>query len=224
MQSHQQHASDPDFTFDILRGLAQYTDSNFIRRLAYVVTKYPRLNISEAMGYKQIASKTWLRDELFNTLGGDFQNIWVLGGWYATLSAILFDDARFQISHCSSIDIDPECEALAIEMNLDAHTSGHFSAITKDMYELDYPLVAGKQDLVINTSCEHIPNLREWLELLPTGTRVLLQSNDYFSEPEHINCVESLETFRQQAGLSQLDFSGELETKKYTRFMLIGET
>ena len=38
-------------------------------------------------------------------------------------------------------------------------------------------------DLIINTSCEHIADLRGWLALLPRGARVMLQSNDYFSEP-----------------------------------------
>ena len=61
-----------------------------------------------------------------------------------------------------------------------------------------------------------------WLALLPRGARVMLQSNDYFSEPTHINCVPSLEAFIEQARLSTLDFSGSLKMKKYTRFMLIG--
>ena len=54
------------------------------------------------------------------------------------------------------------------------------------------------------------------------GTRVLLQSNDYFSEPTHINCVASVEEFAKQAALTTVEFAGALPTKKYTRFMLIG--
>ena len=52
---------------------------------------------------------------------------------------------------------------------------------------------------------------------------MLLQSNDYFSEPTHINCVESVEAFERLAGLAALRFSGTLPMKKYNRFMLIGE-
>ena len=48
-------------------------------------------------------------------------------------------------------------------------------------------------DLVINTSCEHLPDVRGWLDRLPAGMPVVLQSNDYFAEPEHTNCVASLE-------------------------------
>ena len=50
----------------------------------------------------------------------------------------------------------------------------------------------------------------------------MLQSNDYFSEPTHINCVNSVDEFAQQAGLSQLNYAGSLKLPKYTRFMLIG--
>ena len=66
------------------------------------------------------------------------------------------------------------------------------------------------------------PICAAWLGLLPKGTNVLLQSNDYFSEPTHINCVESVEAFERLAGLAELRFSGTLPMKKYNRFMLIG--
>jgi hypothetical protein len=66
------------------------------------------------------------------------------------------------------------------------------------------------------------PRRRRWLARLPDGMPVVLQSNDYFDEPEHINCVKTLDEFVDQAGLSKVAFSGVLETKKYDRFMLIG--
>jgi hypothetical protein len=92
--------------------------------------------------------------------------------------------------------------------------------VTQDMYGIDY--AALRADLVVNTACEHIADLRGWLALLPRGTKVLLQSNDYFSEPSHISCVENVGAFERLAGLSELRFSGSLQQKKYTRFMLIG--
>jgi hypothetical protein len=88
------------------------------------------------------------------------------------------------------------------------------------MYDLAYAKLGA--DLVINTSCEHIADLPAWLSLLPKGTRVLLQSNDYFSEPTHVNCVASLDEFIDQASLGTIAFAGALPMKKYTRFMLIG--
>jgi hypothetical protein len=215
------YISDPDFTFDVLRGLAQYTGSRFVRDLAEAVVRHPYHNISQALGHRQVACKTWLRDELLACFGGTFDTIWVVGGWYGVLPAILFDDPRYRIGKIVSFDLDPDCAAVAHAVNRGPVEEGRFEARTGDMYELDYNGPA-PPDLVINTSCEHIPDVRQWLDLLPVGTAVVLQSNDYFDEPEHINCVNTLAEFVDQAGLSKIAFSGVLETKKYARFMLIG--
>jgi hypothetical protein len=131
---------------------------------------------------------------------------------------MLLEDARFNIGLIDSFDIDPAVEEVARTLN--SGFGDRFRAVTADMYGIDYSSL--KADLVVNTSCEHIADLGGWLGLLPSGTRVALQSNDYFSEPSHINCVSSLAEFETKAGLSRLDFAGALPMKKYTRFMLIG--
>jgi hypothetical protein len=221
MPTKPQYVSDPDFTFDVLRGLAQYTGSRFIRDLAEAVIRHPYHNISQAIGHRQVACKTWLRDELIEAFGGRFDAIWVVGGWYGVLPAMLFDDARYRIGRIVSFDIDADCATVARAVNRGPVEEGRFEARTGDMYELIYDGPA-PPDLVINTSCEHIPDVGRWLDRLPAGTAVVLQSNDYFAEPEHINCVRTLEKFIDQASLSKIAFSGALETKKYNRFMLIG--
>lgn len=204
--------------FDLARGIAAYTGSALVAGLARVVGRHPEAAIANAFNHKQVASKTWARDRLFESCGGRFATIWILGGWYGVLAAMLLDDARYEIGLIESFDIDPAVAAVAATLNRDA--GERFRAVTADMYGLDY---AGQRpDLVINTSCEHIADLRGWLALLAPGTRVLLQSNDYFSEPTHINCVPSLEDFSAMARLARIDFAGMLPTKKYNRFMLIG--
>jgi hypothetical protein len=221
MLTKRRYVSDPDFTFDVLRGLAQYTGSGLIGALAEAVIRHPYHNISQALGHRQIACKTWLRDELLKTLGGEFGTIWMVGGWYGVLPAILFDDPRFEIGKIISFDMDPDCAAVALTLNRVPVMQGRFEARTADMYALDYE-APSRPDLVINTSCEHIADLRGWLDLLPAGMPVVLQSNDYFSDPEHINCVRSLEEFEIQANLSKVAFHGTLGMTKYSRFMLIG--
>ena len=162
----------------------------------------PEADISNAFNHKQVACKIWARDSLFDSLGGSFAHIVVLGGWYGVLAAMLLEDQRFAIGSVESIDIDPAVAAVASTLNTDA--GERFRAITADMYALDYAGLGA--DLVINTSCEHIADLRGWLDLLPEGANVLLQSNDYFSEPTHINCVASLEAFERLAGLAEAAF------------------
>ncbi len=207
-----------DQAFDFTRGLAVYSNSKLVAGLARVIAKHPQAEVGVAFNHKQLACKMWARDKLFESLGGKFRRVWVLGGWYGVLSAMLLDDPRFEIEAIESIDIDPAVADVA--QTLIGNSGDTFRALTQDMYALDY--AAARADLVINTSCEHIADLKGWLALMPSATRVLLQSNDYFSEPTHVNCMRSLAEFADAAGLSELAFSGELPMKKYTRFMLIG--
>lgn len=204
--------------YDLVRGIAAYADSPLVAGLARIIACHPEADIANAFNHKQVACKTWARDSLFETLGGRFDLIWILGGWYGVLAAMLFEDPRFEIGAIESIDIDASVASVAESLNRAA--GERFTARTADMHALDY--AAGRPYLVVNTSCEHIADLRGWLALLPAGTRVLLQSNDYFSEPTHINCVASLADFEAMAGLRDISFSGELPQKNYTRFMLIG--
>lgn len=204
--------------FDLTRGIAAYCGSPLVRGLARIIDRHPEADIGNAFNHKQVACKLWARDKLFESCGGRFARIWIVGGWYGVLAAMFFDDSRFDIGALDSIDIDPGVAAVAATLN--EPWKDRFRASAGDMYALDY--AGGRPDLVVNTSCEHIADLRGWLALLPAGTRVLLQSNDYFSEPTHIACVASLDEFRMQAGLREIAFSGALPLKKYTRFMLIG--
>jgi hypothetical protein len=204
--------------FDLMRGVAAYTGSGLLKGISKVIADHPDADIGNAFNHKQVGSKIWARQGLYDTLGGRFQRIVVLGGWYGILAAMVFDDERFDVAAIDSYDIDPSVGAVAETLN--RAWAGRFRAVTADMYELPYADLGA--DLVINTSCEHIADLGAWLSLLPKGMRVLLQSNDYFSEPTHINCVASLDAFKVQAGLSDVMYEGALAMKKYTRFMLIG--
>ncbi|HEV7309731.1 class I SAM-dependent methyltransferase [Ensifer sp.] len=207
-----------EHAFDLARGIAAYTRSPLIDGIARVIAKHPDAHIANAFNHKQVACKVWARDTLLEVAGATYGRIAVLGGWYGILGAMLLEDTRFDVAAVDSYDIDPAVEAVALTLN--ATFQERFRALTADMYALDYATLGA--DLVINTSCEHIADLRSWLDLVPAGTRVLLQSNDYFSEPTHINCVASVEEFSKQAALTTVEFGGALPTKKYNRFMLIG--
>ena len=204
--------------FDLMRGIATYAASPLMSGMAQVIARHPEADIANAFNHKQVGSKIWCREALFETLGGKFKRIVVLGGWYGVLPGMFLEDSRFEIDAIDSYDIDPDVGAVAETLN--GAWKGRFRALTADMYALPYAELGA--DLVINTSCEHIADLQAWLSLLPRGSRVLLQSNNYFSEPTHINCVETLDAFIAQANLSTIAFSGSLAMKKYTRFMLIG--
>jgi hypothetical protein len=78
----------------------------------------------------------------------------------------------------------------------------------------------GKVDIVINTSCEHMDN--SWFYKIPDGTIVALQTNDYFDNPQHVNCVHNLSQTLGRYPMSKVAYSGSLLTEMYNRYMVIG--
>ncbi len=211
---------DEEFYPDILRGLSVYFDSPFVLNIARTAQKFQRPDLAHALNRKQIACKKWLVDKLVETNGGTFEKVWILGGWYGVLSALMHADQRMTCTTLTSFDIDDDCVQVAECLNREQFSTGNFAAKTGDMLELDY--MGECPDLIVNTSCEHLHDFDEWFSKIPEGTLLALQSNDYFGEPDHVSCAENLEMFQAQAKLSQVDYAGELPLKKYTRFMLIG--
>lgn len=208
---------------DILRGVAALTGDAIVTDLARLVGKGVRADISIAFNPKQIASKRWLVETLAEVMPKPAGPVWVLGAWHGVLGAMLLADQRLTIPQLVSLDIDPDCAPIAEILNHRHVEAGRFRALTADMMSLDFDGVeGGRPGLVINTSCEHLPDVPGWIASLPAGLPLLLQSNDYFREPDHRSCVPSLEAFKAQAGLSEVWFAGALPTKNYTRFMLIG--
>lgn len=168
----------------------------------------------------QIASKEWLISELIKNKQHfkSWPTIDIHGGWVGTLASLLFQSELY-IAHINSIDIDPECEDIAMTMNQMEMEAGKFRAFTADMCTF-----RSDADIVINTSFEHITQDRYdlWLAGLPQNSLIVLQSNDY-TLPEHVRIAKDLEEFKQQAELGTILFEGQLPTPLYNRFMLIGK-
>lgn len=168
----------------------------------------------------QLLSKFWLVDELQNvctTLDLPIRTSLVVGGWYGTLSYFLTEQFPTLTSH--SMDIDERCaEYMKIAFN------GRLSInpICADMYAFKYR--RGVFDVIINTACEHIPDVPKWLAQLPKNQRVVLQANSNPNIEDHINCPQSLSEFEKMIQLGSVEYIGELVFPMYTRYMAIGKT
>ena len=190
----------------------------------------PPEDLPLAFNPNQIASKTWLLDRVFETVGGRFGTVHILGGWYGALAALVFADIRFRIARVVSYDLDPACAPVAERVNAKQAAEGRFKARTADAGRISYASEVGVKgglmerpsDLVINTSCEHMPRGVDWFGCIPDGMLLAAQSNDYFDCDEHVNCVTDLAAFKSQVPLSELLYEGSLRRRRYTRFMLIG--
>ncbi|MFQ5959366.1 MAG: class I SAM-dependent methyltransferase [Alphaproteobacteria bacterium] len=208
----------------ILEGIADYLDDRFIADILQTIIRFPDADLHYAINKNQIASKTWLLDELYRAGGRRLGTVYVLGGWYGVLGAMLLGDRRFDVARVVSVDVDPACAAVADSVNRAQAATGRFTALTADMCDLDYRYADGAPapDVIINTSCEHLGRFDDWYGRVPKGMVQVLQSNDYFDCDEHVNCVADIAAFKRQAPMSETLFAGEMKRKRYTRFMLIG--
>jgi hypothetical protein len=170
----------------------------------------------DAFWQGQLKSKQWLIKNLRKHVK-KFVTVDIYGGWVGTLASLLFQ-SDVPVLSIRSIDIDPTCEPIAINMNKIEEMVGKFQAITADM--CDTPSDA---DVIINTSCEHITQeqFEAWKSKMSDNSLLVLQSNNY-EIPEHIRIAKSLEEFKTQCGINVL-WAGELELPLYTRWMIIGK-
>lgn len=163
----------------------------------------------------QVLSKLWIIRALYDLDVFDtIQNIVIAGSWYGSLGLML--NRTQPKKHINLLDIDSRCEKFIQCMT---HNNPQIAAITCDMYDYKYT-----EDLVINTSCEHIPDLQEWLSNVPPNTVVVLQSNNHTGIDGHINCVQSIDEFIKKVNLADILHSDSYNIGMYTRYMIIGAT
>lgn len=183
----------------------------------------------------QLASKLWLIKEL-KQLDIDLGTVFLCAGWYGTLAVMMFE-AELSINKIRSFDIDPSCVTIAERFNKQwVMDEWKFKSCTKDIQEINYQQatytvtaadgtsceLVDIPDTIINTSCEHIENFKQWFDSIPDGKLLILQTNDYFEIEDHVNCSSSLEEFADSSPLANCLYQGQLELPKYRRFLRIG--
>lgn len=165
----------------------------------------------------QIKSKEWLIENLESICTDDKElTIDIHGGWVGVLASMLFQ-SKLNIKYIRSIDIDPNVQHIATEMNRLEFNQGRFTAETNDMTN-----VFSVADIVINTSCEHITQEQydKWLDKQSTEAILVLQSNNY-DIPEHIRISKDLDEFERQSNINR-KFCGTKRLPIYNRYMIIG--
>lgn len=165
----------------------------------------------------QLKSKEWLITNLRNHVN-KFVTVDIHGGWVGVLASMLFQ-SDVPVSNIRSIDIDPTCEPIAVNMNKIEEMVGRFRAVTSDMCS-----IRSDADVIVNTSCEHITQDQYdlWLSGVPYNSLLVLQSNNY-NIPEHVRIANSLDQFKAQCGIKEILYAGELVLPLYTRWMIIGK-
>lgn len=223
----------------LLRLVNRHVDDGFLLDTHTWLAKYEnRADLNDHFSRGQIKSKLWLMEELRNVVSGNELGTVVLyGGWYATISHFFFK--FFSPTKLYSIDLDPSTVEIADSFNqrqgLD--NNWQFKAFEYDVNKINYTgkkfSIPSDKDtmgitqleitptVIVNTSCEHMND--DWFYNLPDGQFVVLQTNDYFANEQHINCCKSIKEVLNKYKFNEVYFSGELDTHLYNRYMVIGK-
>lgn len=211
-------------------------NSEFFDNFGQVLNKYPSIDMRDLFSKGQMESKRWLVNEI-EKINKPLGTVFLCAGWYGSLAAFLFE-GNLEIEKIRSFDIDEACASIAETFNRTKTMDGwKFKASTLDILGMDYPTtyttrrsdgtgleLTEMPDTIINTSCEHIPtgDFIKWYNTIPVGTLVVLQTNNYFKLPEHVNCCNDLDDFSRATPIKEVLYQGKLELSKYTRYMRIG--
>lgn len=217
-----------------------------------ICSKYHRRNydpapLQDTFSRGQVNSKIWLATELakFKT---EFDMIHVHAGWFGQILKFL-DVAGVKYNKARILDIDDMAGEISDSIfNADKLENWKVKSGTLNILELNEALAttgitynlknhsSGPRrgtiikeqtipDLIINTSAEHFPG--HWLDefrntQLNTDPIFVIQSNNFFDIPEHVNCVRSIDHMKEEFPMREIMYAGELELYNYKRFMLIG--
>lgn len=183
----------------------------------------------------QLRSKIWLVAEL-KKLKLELGTVFLCAGWYAVLAVMLFEN-NINLTKIRSFDMDISTVDIAEVFNIPwVSDKWKFKAAHQDILDINYEghtynvakadgticELHDVPDTIINTSCEHIENFKQWYDKIPNGKLLILQANDFLEVEEHSNCYETIAEFGIATPMSEVLFEGELQLEKYKRFMRIG--
>jgi hypothetical protein len=220
-------------------------NTRYFRFVRDFVKKGKNLKIlSDAFSRSQMRSKIWLVDELAKIMPNP-RNVVLMAGWYGQLIDLFGDKDVDKITFRKfrNVEIDKECciesdynfnlrrleehkvKAVNADINnLTLHENGYEWEVetfkTGEKYVEKF-----LPDLIINTSSEHMST--EWFNQIrfkkwTKKPLVVIQNNNFFGIPEHVNCVHSVDHMKKVFPMEKILFEGELQLKGYKRVMLIG--
>ena len=215
-------------------------DITLLESLLDTIRKYPdkRQDLLDSFSMNQHAAKTALLRAV-DDLGiiTNTTNVAIWGSWYGSILIPMLSNKVSSII-CVDADEDPIKIAKNSLMkkftNVDYHVSDVFNSYKKGYIDTN---------LIINTSCEHMPPMKEWkwfghgaiegdkkvapffdTPKLSSECYFAFQSNNMFGIEGHINCVNSIDEFKEQLPQrAELLYEEEVEDTRGTRYMLVGK-
>ena len=192
----------------------------------------------ESISPNQIEGKNWLVEELDKVQiprdeEGRFK-IEIVGGWFGfPLIDLLYNKYGDEIRAIDFFDVDPfASKVFGVYLSTWWVDIQDVKIFTNDMGDYFNYKEKRRAHLIINTSCEHMPDMLSMKEYYfdPERTLLCLQSNNKTDEDDHINCVENEQELAEKNGIQLLNGGWRTmksrEGKKYNfwnRYMAMGK-
>ena len=195
-------------------------------------------DLLDSFSSNQVASKSALINAVNNLNILDKDSIVAIwGSWYGS---ILIPSLADKVKKIVAIDLDDN--ALQIAKTRLFRDYNNINYVCDDIFKT-YRDVYLNTNLIINTSCEHMAPMKEWTWFqkgalatdsqykhkfgspkLSDNCYFAFQSNNMFGIEGHVNCVNSLQEFKDQLPeRAEVLFEEEVEDTRGTRYMLVGK-
>ena len=206
-------------------------------------------SLLDSFSSNQVASKSALINAVENVAElNEESTVVIWGSWYGS---ILIPTLANRVKNITCIDLDEESLKIAKNKLFSNYTNVNY--VCDDIFKT-YRDVYLNTNLIINTSCEHMPPMKEWpwfkYSSLATDTvypkgyadnnpdrkkiyvspklsdncYFAFQSNNMFGIEGHVNCVSSLQEFKDQLPeRAEVLYEEEVKDTRGTRYMLVGK-
>lgn len=183
--------------------------------------KHRESEILDSFSPNQMLSKTELLNAIENFVPlSEEDQITIFGSWFGS---ILIPNLHKKVNKINCIDLDDE--ALRIAKNYFFNNLNNIEYISGDVFKKNLSRYK-KTKLIINTSCEHMPAMKDWpfWNSVNSECYFAFQSNNMIGIEGHVNCVETLEEFKNQLPeTAKILHTEEIEDTRGTRYMLVGK-
>ena len=228
----------------LIKNILNINNDNIDTKLLYDVITIAQEDPScskdllDSFSSNQVASKYALLNAVDNLNFLDKNStVAIWGSWYGS---ILIPALTNKVKKIISIDLDETPLQIAKNRLFNEYTNIDY--VCDDIFKT-YRDVYLNTDLIINTSCEHMLPMKEWKWFqkgalstdsqykhkfgspkLSDNCYFAFQSNDMFGIEGHVNCVNSLQEFKDQMPeRAEILFEEEVEDTRGTRYMLVGK-
>ena len=200
-------------------------DLNLLKNIMEEVRE--NTDLLDSLSPMQFKSKLNLINHIksLNILNKDSEIV-IFGSWYGSILIPAFYN---DVKRITAIDMDAKVISKA---KYKIFKDYNVEFITGDIFE-KYRDQYISCDLFINTSCEHMKPMKEWGPSPKysnpwwkrcSPAHFAFQSNNMYDIPDHINCVSSIEEFKEQLpDNAEVLIEDKIKDDRGIRFTLIGK-